>query len=90
VWLTLDFDAKELQVETILYLLFAAAFFIVMMRFGCGAHIMGHNQHMNHDADDRREGNGPNRAAAPLPIHEYRSASPDYDSALQTGDHSHG
>ena len=31
--------------EKVLYLLFWAALFFVMMRFGCGAHIMGHGGH---------------------------------------------
>src|SRR3546814_11456035 len=30
---------------TILYLLFWAGLFFVMMRFGCGAHVMGHGGH---------------------------------------------
>ena len=31
--------------ENVLYYLFLAGRFFVMMRFGCGAHIMGHGQH---------------------------------------------
>lgn len=38
--------------ETVLYLLFWAALFFVMMRFGCGAHIMGHRHHSPHDHQD--------------------------------------
>ena len=42
--------------QTVLYLLFWAALFFVMMRFGCGAHIMGHRHHSRHeDADDRTQ-----------------------------------
>ena len=33
---------------TLLYLLLSAGFFFLMMRFGCGAHIMGHG-HAHHD-----------------------------------------
>lgn len=31
--------------ETVAYLLFWALLFFFMMRFGCGAHIMGHGHH---------------------------------------------
>jgi YHS domain-containing protein len=35
--------------STLLYFLFWAALFFLMMRFGCGAHIMGHG-HGQHEA----------------------------------------
>lgn len=37
--------------ETLLYFALVAAFFFLMMRFGCGAHVMGHGhgQHEGHD-----------------------------------------
>ena len=35
----------------LLYLLLIAGFFTLMMRFGCGAHIMGHGPHSDHRAD---------------------------------------
>ena len=34
-----------MSIENVLYYLFLAGVFFVMMRFGCGAHIMGHGQH---------------------------------------------
>ncbi len=34
-----------MSIENVLYYLFLAGMFFVMMRFGCGAHIMGHGQH---------------------------------------------
>jgi hypothetical protein len=34
-----------MQLETVLYFLFWAGLFFVMMRFGCGAHVMGHMHH---------------------------------------------
>jgi YHS domain-containing protein len=40
---------------TTLYLLFWAALFFVLMRFGCGAHIMGHGGHGHHGS---HEGSG--------------------------------
>ncbi len=37
---------------SILYFLFWAGLFVVMMRFGCGAHVMGHgHQHGNAPSD---------------------------------------
>ncbi len=38
---------------TILYLLVSAGFFFLMMRFGCGAHVMGHG-HAHHDGQGGR------------------------------------
>ena len=40
--------------ETVAYLLVWALLFMVMMRFGCGAHVMGHRHHGHH----QRDGNG--------------------------------
>ena len=34
-----------MHIQDILYYVFWAGLFIVMMRFGCGAHIMGHSHH---------------------------------------------
>jgi YHS domain-containing protein len=43
--------------ETVAYLLVWALLFMVMMRFGCGAHVMGHRHHGHHgnhgDQSDR-------------------------------------
>lgn len=44
---------------TIGYLLFWAVIFFVMMRFGCGAHVMGHRHHGHRDAPPGGPGNGP-------------------------------
>ncbi|MDH3208965.1 MAG: YHS domain-containing protein [Burkholderiaceae bacterium] len=38
--------------ESLLYFVLWAGLFFVLMRFGCGAHIMGH-QHGQHDAHDK-------------------------------------
>ena len=35
--------------STLVYFLVWGAFFFFMMRFGCGAHIMGHNRSHRHD-----------------------------------------
>ena len=39
--------------QTIIYFLIWGAFFFFMMRFGCGAHVMGHGHH------HRQSGEGP-------------------------------
>ena len=49
-----------MQLENVLYFLVFAGLFFVMMRFGCGAHIMGHAHHHgetrpdDHGDDDLR------------------------------------
>lgn len=35
--------------QTLVYFLIWGAFFFVMMRFGCGAHVMGHRNRHRHD-----------------------------------------
>lgn len=34
-----------MSIENVIYYLFLAGMFFVMMRFGCGSHIMGHGHH---------------------------------------------
>ena len=42
-----------MQWQNVLYYLIWAGVFFVMMRFGCGAHIMGHSHHRRpHSNDD--------------------------------------
>lgn len=41
--------------QSILYFLGWAAFFAIMMRFGCGAHVMGHKHRSTHGASGDRE-----------------------------------
>jgi len=42
--------------QSVVYLLFWAVLFFVMMRFGCGAHMMGHGHHgRHHDENDSRQ-----------------------------------
>ncbi len=46
---------------TYLYFLLWGAFFFVMMRFGCGAHIMGHgHRHSASKPDDVKSNSTPN------------------------------
>jgi YHS domain-containing protein len=47
--------------QTVLYFLVLAGLFLLMMRFGCGAHVMGHA----HRNDDRSGRNSDARSAAP-------------------------
>lgn len=42
--------------ETVLYFIALAALFFLMMRFGCGAHVMGHGRHGRHGKDTAPEG----------------------------------
>jgi YHS domain-containing protein len=43
-----------MQLQDVLYYVFFAGVFFVMMRFGCGAHIMGHGHHKAASATDHR------------------------------------
>ena len=48
---------------TYLYFLLWGAFFFMMMRFGCGAHVMGHGHGHRHDGnkpDDATSNGDPN------------------------------
>lgn len=51
---------------TIAYLLFWAVLFVVMMRFGCGAHVMGHHRHA-HGGDARAGGANPGEEGSSAP-----------------------
>jgi YHS domain-containing protein len=39
-----------MSIENVLYYLFVAGMFFVMMRFGCGSHVMGHGHHHSSSA----------------------------------------
>ena len=39
---------REHEMGLLLYLLLFGGLFLLMMRFGCGAHVMGHGQHGQH------------------------------------------
>lgn len=45
--------------ETLLYFVFWAGLIFLMMRFGCGAHVMGHGQHGGHGNDIAADGKQP-------------------------------
>ena len=60
------------QLGNILYYLLLAAMFFFMMRFGCGAHIMGHGHHHGETGSDDHGDDGnvrwipPDRAVDPV------------------------
>jgi len=58
------------QIGNILYFLLLAGLFFVMMRYGCGAHIMGHGHHSGAGSDDHGDANlrwvAPDRAVDPV------------------------
>ena len=78
------------QVGNILYFLLLAGLFFVMMRFGCGAHIMGHSHHHGGPSSDERGGDNnvrwapPNRAVDPVCGMTVQTA--DAKSAVHDGD----
>lgn len=60
---------------TYLYFLLWGAFFFMMMRFGCGAHIMGHGHGHHHDAnkpDDTASNGDPNFPSSTEVKNEHR------------------
>ncbi|MDE2227772.1 MAG: YHS domain-containing protein [Alphaproteobacteria bacterium] len=59
-----------MQAGTVLYFLVWAGLFFLMMRFGCGAHIMGHGHHHDGARADKPGGNPrwapPDKAVDPV------------------------
>ena len=53
------------QLGNILYFLLLAGLFFLMMRLGCGAHIMGHGHHHGRKEGDDHSGDGNLRWLAP-------------------------
>ena len=49
-----------MQFQSVLYFLVWAGLFFVMMRFGCGAHVMGHGHHHGGSHPDDDHGSGGN------------------------------
>jgi YHS domain-containing protein len=45
--------------QTLLYFAFWGGLIFLMMRFGCGAHVMGHGQHGGHGNDSPRHAQRP-------------------------------
>ena len=43
-----------MQIQDVLYYVVWAGLFFLLMRYGCGAHVMGHRQHNNSDVPTER------------------------------------
>ena len=61
-----------MQFQNVLYFLLWAGLFFVMMRFGCGSHVMGHGHH-HHDGSD------PNAGRSPLSGGPWQTPAQDVD-----------
>src|SRR3974390_116829 len=62
-----------MELQNVLYLLVSAGLFFVMMRFGCGSHVMGHGHEHGaaspgdgHEAGGGAEGAVPDQATDPV------------------------
>lgn len=55
--------------QIVLYFLLSAAAFALMMRFGCGAHVMGHGRKHDGSLADAGHGSG-NDARSQLPVQD--------------------
>ncbi len=54
-----------MQIPTVVYFLLWAGVFALMMRFGCGAHVMGHHHRHDESAGDSGRAPGNNATASP-------------------------
>lgn len=71
--------------QTVLYLLFWAALFFVMMRFGCGAHIMGHGGHGHRGSHEGTGDRLQEPATAIDPVCGMTVATPGAKSSIHQG-----
>lgn len=71
--------------QTVLYLLFWAGLFFVMMRFGCGAHIMGHGHHGSHGDENQPADRLREPAMATDPVCGMTVATPGAKSSIYRG-----
>ncbi len=60
-----------MQFQNVLYFLLWAGLFVVMMRFGCGAHVMGHGHHHG--------GSGADNGRNPAGSGQWRPPAQDVD-----------
>ncbi len=70
---------------TILYLLFWAGLFFVMMRFGCGAHVMGHGGHGHGGSHEGSEDRLQEPATTIDPVCGMTVATPGAKSSVYRG-----
>ena len=71
--------------QTVLYLLLWAGLFFVMMRFGCGAHIMGHGGHGHHGSHEGSGDRLQEPATAIDPVCGMTVATPGAKSSIYGG-----
>jgi YHS domain-containing protein len=67
--------------NSLIYFLIWGGLFFLMMRFGCGAHIMGHGHHHSDSRSDEHD--GPTRAG-PLPAPPDRDVDPVCHMSVET------
>ena len=71
--------------QTVLYLLLWAGLFFVMMRFGCGAHIMGHGGHGHRGSHEGSRDRLQEPAIAIDPVCGMTAATPGAKSSIYRG-----
>ena len=82
---------KEQEMGMLLYLLLFGGFFLLMMRFGCGAQIMGHGQHDQHDQHGQHGQHGDQGADSQQTREEAkRSPGAPRDAGIIARDPTHG
>lgn len=72
--------------STLLYFLVWAGLIAVMMRFGCGAHVMGHGHGSGHDKDPGSEGGAANRTGPPRWVPPEKDVDPVCRMTVATKD----
>lgn len=68
--------------QSVIYLLFWALLFFLMMRLGCGAHMMGHSHHRRHHDEDNGR---PTPAEARDPVCGMTVAKADAELSVLRG-----
>lgn len=69
--------------QTLMYFLFWGAFFFLMMRFGCGAHVMGHG-HRRHD-----KSRNPDDPVTAAPLSSVQGVTSSTKNMEQFNEHKH-
>ena len=76
--------------QSLLYFLLFAGAFLLMMRFGCGSHVMGHGHHRQsgsggHDHGENRPGTGITPESAVDPVCGMTVRTAEAKSAMYQG-----
>ena len=56
--------------QTLIYFLIWGAFFLFIMRFGCGAHVMGHRSGHHHDGEKPGTSQSPGSGNTPKSLEQ--------------------